>query len=298
MSHSPETPVTPRPHSPVVWSLRIVGALVLIGHGWMCWNGQMPLRALLWDEKLFSGPAEKLFGMDWNTWASSLEVDDGINRAIRFQAYLFFAFAAAALLPLRLKFLAFLHVTATLNLGFLAWLKYHDSGVGVAMFVEHASQFLMPLILLIAACGRRWAPLALVAMAATFIGHGVFALGIPADITWLNHPRPGNFVEMTMLVLHLESETAAGRILLVAGSLDLLAAALIFIRGKPRALGLYFMAFWGFATALARPWAYFEPTAASETLLRWVPEFIYRTPHFALPLCLLLLARQQAKVKD
>ncbi|MDG2125770.1 MAG: hypothetical protein P8J87_18865 [Verrucomicrobiales bacterium] len=258
----------------------------------------MPLRALLWDEKLFSAAAEQFFGMDWGTWASSLEVDDGINRAIRLQAILFFGFAAAALLPLRLKFLALVHVVATLNLGFLAWLKYHDSGVGVGMFVEHASQVLMPVIVLLAASGRRWAPLALMAMATTFVGHGLFAIGIPMEITWLNHTRPGNFVEMTMLGLRFETETAAGRFLLIAGSLDLVAAGLIFIRGRASILGLCFMVFWGFTTALARPWAYYEPTAAAETLLRWVPEFIYRVPHFALPVCLLLLARQRAKVKD
>lgn len=258
----------------------------------------MPLRALLWDEKLFSGAAQSFFGMDWDTWASSLEVDDGITRAIRVQAYLFFGFAIAALLPLRPRLLVPVQVAAALNLGFLAWLKYHDSGMGIAMFVEHASQFLMPVILLLAVRGQRWVPLALVAMAATFIGHGLFAIGIPAEITWLNHPRPANFVEMTMLGLRLESETAAGRFLLTAGLLDLLAAGLIFVRGRPRVLGLCFMAFWGFTTALARPWAYYEPTAASETLLRWIPEFVYRVPHFALPLCLLLLARQQAKGKD
>ena len=281
----------------MVWPLRIVCALVLIGHAWMCWNSQMPLRALLWDEKLFSGIAQTVFGMDWGTWASSLEVDDGINRAVRVQAYLFFAYAIAALLPLRLRFFAPLQILATLNLGFLAWLKYHDSGLGIAMFVEHASQFLMPLIVLVAASGRRWAPLALVAAAATFIGHGLFALGIPADTTWLNHPRPGKFVEMTMLCLHLESESTAGRILLVAGSLDLIAAVLVFLRGRARTAALAFMAAWGFVTALARPWAYYEPTAATETLIRWLPEFFYRIPHFALPLCLLLLARTNLKAK-
>lgn len=271
---------------------------MLIGHGWMCWNGQMPLRALVWDEKLFSGAAEQFFGMDWGTWASSLEIDDSINRAVRLQAVLFFGFAVAALLPLRLKFLALVHIVATLDLCFLAWLKYHDSGMGIGMFVEHASQVLMPVIVLLAAGGRRWATVGLVAVAATFVGHGLFAIGIPMEITWLNHPQPGNFVEMTMLALRFETETAAGRFLLIAGILDLVVVGLIFIRGRARTMGLAYMAAWGFATALARPWVYYEPTAASETLLRWVPEFIYRVPHFALPICLLLLARQRAKVKD
>lgn len=253
----------------------------------------MPLRALLWDEALFAGVVEAFFGMEWGAWASSFEVDDGINAAIRVQAWLFFAFAIAALLPLRLRILTSIHGLAAANLVFLAWLKYHDSGLGVAMFFEHASQFLMPVILLLAVSGRRWAPVALVGIAATFIGHGMFAIGIPAEITWLNHPRPGGFVEMTMLCLGLETEVAAGRLLMVAGILDIAVAGMIFFRGRVQQVGLIYMAVWGLATALARPWSYFEPTAAGETLLRWVPESVYRAPHFALPLCLLLLAHRR-----
>ena len=37
------------------WPLRLVLALMLFGHAWVCWNGQMPSRALLWDEELFAG---------------------------------------------------------------------------------------------------------------------------------------------------------------------------------------------------------------------------------------------------
>ena len=104
------------------WPLRLVCAVLLIGHGWVCWNGNMPLRALLWDEELFAGLVKKFAGMDWGEWASSLEVDDGINRAIRVQAYVFFAFALAALVPLRLRLLSLLYLIAFLNLTFLAWL--------------------------------------------------------------------------------------------------------------------------------------------------------------------------------
>ncbi len=275
------------------WPLRLVCAVMLAGHAWMCWNGQMPLRALLWDEELFSGVVKRFAGMDWGEWVSSLDVDDGINRAIRIQAWVFFAFAAAALVPLRLKFLSLLYLLTSLNLVFLAWLKYHDSGVGVAQFFEHSSQFLMPLVLFGAIWYQRWMAMATIGIALTFIAHGVFAIGMPAEITWLNHARPGNFIEVTMLCLGLETEAPVGRALLVAGILDFVVVVLLFFRGWPRVAGLGYMFVWGFATALARPWAHYEPTAATDSLLRWIPELLYRAPHFAIPLCLLLALRRR-----
>lgn len=277
------------------WPLRLVCALLLAGHAWVCWNGQMPLRALLWDEGLFAGAVERFAGMEWGDWVSSLEVDDGINRAIRVQAWVFAGFALAALIPLRLKFLGLLYLLASLNLVFLSWLKYHDSGAGIAMFFEHSSQFLAPLLLFLAVWEKRWIALAMVGISLTFIGHGAFALDLSSSTTWLNHPRPGKFTEMTMLCLGLETEAAAGKVLLVAGILDFVVVVLIWLRGWPRVIGLAYMAAWGFVTALARPWAYYEPSAATESLVRWIPEMIYRAPHFGIPLCLLLALRPRKR---
>lgn len=297
----PRTESPPAKYAPVVleWLLRAVCATMLAGHAWMCWNGQMPLRALLWDEELVSGAVQSLAGMEWGAWVSSMEIDEGINRAIRVQAWVFFLFAITALLPLRHKLFGIVYLAATLNLGFLAWLKYHDAGMGLAQLFEHSSQFCLPLVLALFVWRKAWTLLAQLALAATFIAHGLFAIDLPSEIVWLNHPQPGNFVEMTMLCLGLESEAAAIRVLLVAGIADFVAAGLIFLRGWPRAIGLVYMLAWGFLTALARPWAYFEPTAASATLLRWIPEMLYRAPHFGLPFCLLvLLALRRRRAQD
>ena len=133
----------------------------------------------------------------------------------------------------------------------------------------------------------------MVGIGLTFIGHGVFAIGMPSEITWLNHARPGKFTEMTMLCLGLESEATAGRLLLAAGILDFVVVVLLFLRGWPRFVGLVYMVAWGFATALARPWSYYEPTAAADSLMRWIPEMIYRAPHFGIPLCLILALRRR-----
>jgi hypothetical protein len=280
----------PKSDPSLAWLLRLVCAVMFIGHGWVCWNGQMPLRALLWDESLVSGVVERLTGMEWNAWVSSMEVDASINRAIRIQAWIFFFFALAVMVPLRSKAASWCYVAAALNLLFLGWLKYHDIGMGIGQWFEHASQFCLPLVLALYFWGKgsRWELLAKLSLAATFIGHGLFALGVPSEIPALNHQRPGQFTEMTMLCLGLETESSAGRLLTVAGVADFIVAGMIFLRGWPRIIGLAYMVAWGFLTALARPWAYYEPTAAGETLGRWIPEMLYRFPHFGLPACLLL----------
>ena len=285
------------------WLLRLACATMLVGHGWMCWNGQLPLRALLWDEELIASAVKSLTGMEWGAWVSSMEVDANINRAIRIQAWVFFAFAAATLLPFQLRFFRLLHLLAAFNLALLAGLKYHDSGMGVAQFFEHASQFLLPLVLFVVVRKDGWSPvsvaLAKLSLAATFIGHGLFAFDAPSQTSWLNHPRPGGFTEMTMLCLKIETEAVAEKLLFGAAIADFIAAVLIFFPNWrwPQLLGLVYMIVWGFLTALARPWAYYEPTEAADSLMRWIPEFLYRAPHFALPLCLLLaLRRRKAEV--
>ena len=201
----------------------------------MCWNEQMPLHALLQNEPLMAGIVKKIFAMDWKDWLA-LKVSDNIDTAIRVQAWIFFFFAAASLAPARNWLLRFVFLLGSANLVFLAWLKHFDSAAGVGHFLEHSSQFCMPLIVYLMVFGNGWRfPVrltAVIAIALTFVGHGLFAIGLPSEILWLNHPRPGNFTEMTMLCLGIENENAAGVILLVAGILDIVAAILIFTTGK------------------------------------------------------------------
>ncbi|MEZ5303814.1 MAG: hypothetical protein R3F11_24695, partial [Verrucomicrobiales bacterium] len=248
---------------------------------------------LLWDEGLSASLVEKFFGMEWGDWASSLEVDDRITAAIRVQGWIFLALAGAVLVPIRHLAFRSLYLVATLNLIFLAWLKYHDAGMAIAQFYEHASQFLLPAILFMALGGRRWIPVAKAALAATFIGHGLYALGWTSEWMWFSHPRPGDFTEMTMICLGIESESAAENLLVVAGAVDLAAAAGLVFGAKVRSLSLSYMVVWGALTALARPWSKFDPHAAAESLFRWIPELLYRVPHFVLPLCILLALRSK-----
>ena len=275
----------------LTWLLRVTCAVMFAGHGWMCWNGQMELHALLQNEPLMSDIVEKFFSMEWGDWVS-LQVSDHIDTAIRVQAWIFFFFATATLMPVRNWTFRFVYLLGAGNLVFLAWLKYFDAGTGLGHFFEHSSQFCLPLVLYLVVFGKGWRFPAImtagIAMALTFAGHGLFAIGLPSGIPWLDHPRPGNFTEMTMLSLGLESEVVAGRILLVAGILDLVAAIMLFLPGRLRMAALGYMVSWGLLTTLARPWSHFDLAFAAEVMTRWLPEALYRVPHFGLPLCLLL----------
>ena len=264
---------------------------MLVGHGWMCWNGAMPLRALLWDEGLLRGVVESWTGLDWGEWVASIEIEQKIDAAIRIQAWLFFLFATLAVLPTKGRLLVAACALAALNLMFLAWLKYHDSGRGIGELVEHLGQVGAPLVLALWGTGRWRAAkrTAMVAIACTFVGHGLFALDLGSQLGWANHPRPGQYTEMVMLCLGIETESAANRVLVVAGVLDILVVMAMFLAaGRVRTLAIGWMAVWGLATAVARPWAYFEPSAAAQSLSLWIPEALFRVPHFGLPLFLLL----------
>ena len=291
--------MSPKPSSlpsSLQWLLRVSCAIMLVGHGWVAWNGHLPVRALLWNEELMRGIVASLFNTDWNTWVSSFEIGDRIDAGVRIQAVILFAFAASALIPINKHGFPYIYLLATANLVLLSWLRYLEAGVGLGQFLEYASQIATPFILFVSLRNRR--PLLIVvilaALALTFCSHGVFAIGYQSGTPWFNHPRPGGFTEMLMLCLGLETESTANRLLLLGGILDLVAVVAVFIKGRTASLGLTYMILWGFLTALARPWAYFDAANTADSLNTWVPEALLRIPHFALPLYVLLALRINA----
>ena len=265
---------------------------MFIGHSWVCFNGQMPLRALLWDENLMSGIITRLSGQDWNWWVTSLDVDDKISHCVMVQGFIFLFFAALTLIPIRKKSYRYIYFISFINLVFLAFLKYLDNRIGIGNLLEHAAQFACPLILFLFTAkndlNKSTELLAKVSVALTFIFHGLFAINFGHDWAWLNHSRPGHFTEMVMICLGIHEESSANQILFVAGILDFLAAVLIFTKGKLIKVSLLYMILWGLLTAIARPWAHFNTSSIMESLNSWIPEMLFRAPHFALPLCLLL----------
>lgn len=187
------------------------------------------------------------------------------------------------------KFCSWLWLVGALFLFILHGVNWLTGGSGIGTLLEHASQIGLPVLLFLLATGKSEKLITRFAFAIlsfTFVFHGLFAVGLSSSIPWLNHATPDRFVFMTKACLGLESDTTALAILKVAGWLDFAAAAAIWF-GPLRKAGLIYMLVWGFLTALARPVAYIELEFLSTGLMRWLPEFLIRTPHWAIPLALL-----------
>jgi hypothetical protein len=125
-----------------------------------------------------------------------------------------------------------------------------------------------------------------VLIALTFIGHGVFALG-------LNY-IPGNFISMTVTLLNVDSEKAE-YFLFAVGLLDVIAAFAIFYTSfrKP---ALVYMIVWGFITALARAFYGFETSGSIDGVLYFIGNTVYRLPHGLIPLFYLILLHNRTNL--
>ncbi|MEM7513239.1 MAG: hypothetical protein AAF388_20085 [Bacteroidota bacterium] len=110
----------------------------------------------------------------------------------------------------------------------------------------------------------------------TFLGHGLYALGIPE--------LPGHFVGMTASILGLTPGQAT-QFLTVAGLLDMLVCVGIWLQ-PTRRISLLYAVFWGTATALARIVAHWDWGDMLGVTDRWLPEVLIRLPHGILPLWL------------
>ncbi len=140
-------------------------------------------------------------------------------------------------------------------------------------------------------CTLFWMKLAL---AATFIGHGLYAIGF--------HPLPGNFIDMMIKGFGM-TESIAKTTLWIIGWLDILAAIALLCfplissrKGKQiYMIALYYTLIWGFLTALARVYTNVAWSSGWYSLKQWLPEFLMRFPHFLIPLTLILLLQINKK---
>jgi len=151
-SLTPPISATPR-HE---WLLRLLCALLFVGRAQACWNGDMPLRALLWDETLLGEFLPKLTGIDWNTWVSSPSIDAVIDRVVQGQGWVFLLLAVAVLVPVRRPAFGLIYLFGALNLLLLTGLGYLDSNGAIGGLLEHASQYCLPLVLYLVIFTKRW----------------------------------------------------------------------------------------------------------------------------------------------
>jgi hypothetical protein len=167
----------------------------------------------------------------------------------------------------------------TLLYGLLRW---SGSDFQFAMLIEHSLQWGTPLLLLLYARigSSLWRILASILIACTFIGHGLYALG-------LGVPQNNEFVNMTMGLLGVDRQ-AAIIFLHMAGFLDFLAPILFWVPSL-RIPAAAYVSLWGFVTAFARIASYWTPAEDYYGMHPWVAETIVRLPHGLVPLALMFL---------
>ncbi len=253
---------------------------VLLGRAWQHLFWDAPFRALLWDESLMSGFVTQWLSMPWESYITSIKVDDFIQALIQGFGVFYLLAAIVALFIRQLpRWISLLLPLASLALMLLAALYCKEKFYSLGQFFEYALQFSAPL-LLYALVNTKISRVSLVwwmkiAILLTFTCHGLYAIGF--------YPRPGNFVDMTLQILPL-SEAQAYQYLELAGILDFLASLGLFLAGKWRTWSLYYLILWGFATSMARICANFYFDAPLESLHEWLFETVMRFPHFLIPL--------------
>lgn len=275
---------TDRRETLLLWLLRIGTALGFAGQAWQHLYWDAPYGVLLWNPAVYEFLSSR--GMDWDQY-----VGDGQSQGLVRQAVVAagLAHAALAVVALTARRRSWVQLSGlaigAIMLCLLACCRYVQALRVPAMWLEHGGQILMPVLLVLAlrlgVKSRTLQWTAVLAVIATFGGHGAYAAG------WV--PRPGHFQGMIVVILGVTPETAAN-ILEIAGWLDFTVCGAILLPTLRRPAALY-AAVWGGLTALARP------LAGMKTGLLWwgadqfVHEAVVRAPHLVIPLFLFLLWR-------
>lgn len=262
--------------------------LVFRGYQYIIWDN--PLRNLFWDESAFSGIAQWL-GWAWTDWIASPRVnaltdDVGIAAGV-----ILVAAGGAAMWAHRQRWWWTVLVATGGALCLLHVLfsgKTHFFHVGY--YVEMTLQWATPFLLLLSVYERLPAStlhfLLRVAIALTFAGHGLYAVGY--------YPVPAAFTNMMMSGFGLDNATAISA-LRIAGWLDFVAAALLLVPYRVCWMpALYYAIGWGALTALARVWSHYTLYSTDTLLTYWLAESLVRWVHFLVPLALWLRVRRES----
>ncbi len=263
----------------VLLLLQLSAVCVFAGRAWQHFFWEAPYRELLWDEGLLRPIVEKFTSLSWQEYVSNLAVDGAVHRWMLGLGIFYTLCAFLSLFITRIS--KYFRIALWLGAGslfLLALLYMKEHFFHAGQFFEYALQFGTPVFLLLASSQRPpFAPLLFwmkAAIALTFACHGLYALGY--------YPRPGNYTEMTMVILGV-SEPSAIKFLLMAGIFDFLVAAGVFLPWRWARWVLIYATCWGLATSAARVVGNFYWDHPWQSLHEWVFQTAYRLPHSLIP---------------
>lgn len=278
----------------IIWLVKICAFTVFLGRAYQLYFFGAPFRAILWDESLLTPIVEGLTNYSWYDYATSPKVNQWIEGFTKVFSYMFLLAALVSLFWDKIKYQKLKRIIVCIALCILFIIgicMVKDKNYEYLLFFELFIQFSAPILLLLNVrldiIENKKAILGLkIAIACTFIAHGLFAMGL----IYL----PGHFIDMTIKILGV-TEPQATTFLYVAGVLDLVTSVLIFIP-KLAKYALLYMVFWGFATAFARLFAGYSSSFVSSSLHNSIFLVVYRLSHGLLPFIVLLMERKYKKI--
>lgn len=264
--------------------LRIGFFALLLGRSWQAFRFDLPLRAFFWNETLLS----------WLVPEWSLYVNDPLTEmtleVLQFSLAGFWGVGALLVLGgffetkkgTEKAFCRWLLGALCASIVLLSMLYFLDKGLQWAVLVEQSSQYGIGLCYFFAirnAIRPSLMAFALMAVSFTFIGHGLYAMGV-------FYPQPGHYLDMTINLLGV-TESLASILLKVMGAMDVIVAVVIWIP-KFALLALRYILFWGAVTAMARVFGHLDWLPFGVFVQTWLHEVMIRIPHVALPLFIYL----------
>jgi len=237
----------------VIWTLRLSVFFVFLGRGWEHLFWDAPFRAVLWDQTLMEGLVTNLTGMTWQQYATSVKVNFVIDTSIKLIGVVYLCCAAVSLIikPKHKKWGKALFVGAFFLI-ILSFLFYKNKFYKFGQFIEYSCQMFSPIFLYLylfyKVQANKFHLLLKVALALTFIGHGMYALGV--------YVTPGIWTDMAMSSLNFiglyPSEVQVERIIYIAGILDMVLAVGIFLPKKWSIPFIVWAIIWGLLTTFSR----------------------------------------------
>lgn len=274
-------------HSKLLLLLQISTFCLFAGRAWQHLAKGGPYLTLFTNDLLARPFVEAFSNLSWAEYIRSPEI---ATWGKSFGYNMGYFFLACAILTLVFRFLPkwinlFWTILATLVLLLLAFALFQKQAFRTAQFFEYSAQVASP-ILLYYWCYQninvaRFTLFLKIILALTFISHGLYAIGY--------YPIPGKFIGMTNRGFGVTDDVSK-TILLVAGWLDIVVSIGLFLPfRKIQLASIMYMIIWGGMTAFARVWANYYPSLGWYSLQQWIPETMFRVPHFMLGIVLFWL---------